>query len=236
MYKVQKGSNKLPKYVQLTESIIRDIASGRLIDGERLPSEKVMAKDLGVAVGTLRKCLKTLSEKKMIKQIQGSGNYICYVSNVPSIYSMFRLELHEGGGLPTAKVLNLKYLKKPKNLPKFGTSNSATRIRRLRYLDKILIAIEEIWLDSNAGVLNLNDLNDSMYQVYQSKLGIWISFVEDRVSVKNVPNWAPESFSVPLKTLSGFVERFGWTNSKHSVEYSRTWFDCNKAYYVQRLR
>ena len=118
----------------------------------------------------------------------------------------------------------------------FGTSNSATRIRRLRYLDKILIAIEVIWIDSNAGVLNLNDLNDSMYQVYQSKLGIWISFVEDRVSVKNVPNWAPESFSVPLKTLSGFVERFGWTNSKHSVEYSRTWFDCNKAYYVQRLR
>ena len=64
MRKVQKGLNSLPKYMQIIELIIRDIASGRLLDGERLPSEKVMAKSLGVAVGTLRKCLKTLSEKK----------------------------------------------------------------------------------------------------------------------------------------------------------------------------
>ena len=236
MRKYQKGSNNLPKYIQLTESIIRDIASGRLLDGERLPPEKVMAKSLGVAVGTLRKCLKVLSEKKLVKQIQGSGNYVCYVSNVSSIYSMFRLELHQGGGFPTAKVVSLKCLKKPNNFPTFGTSESGIRIRRLRYLDKILIAIEEIWLDSGVGVLKLTDLNDSIYQVYQNKLGIWISSVEDRVSIKQVPNWAPKSFSIPVRALSGFVERFGWTNSKHSVEYSRTWFDFKKAHYVQRLR
>ena len=68
MRKYQKGSNNLPKYIQLTESIIRDIASGRLLDGERLPPEKVMAKSLGVAVGTLRKCLKALSEKKLVNK------------------------------------------------------------------------------------------------------------------------------------------------------------------------
>ncbi len=236
MRKVQKDLNSLPKYIQITESIIRDIASGRLLDGQRLPPEKVMAKSHGVAVGTLRKSLKTLSEKKMVKQVHGSGNYICYVTNVSSVYSMFRLELHQGGGFPTAKVLSLKYLKKPRNFPNFGTSDTGIRIRRLRYLDKILIAIEEIWVDSGVGVLNLNDLNDSMYRVYQNKLGICISSVEDRVSVKHVPNWAPKSFRIPVKTLAGFVERFGWTNSKHSVEYSRTWFDGSKAHYVQRLR
>ena len=172
----------------------------------------------------------------MVKQVHGSGNYVCYVNNVSSVYSMFRLELHQGGGFPSAKVLSLKCLKKPRNFPKFGTSESGIRIRRLRYLNEILIAIEEIWLDSGVGVLNLKDLNDSMYQVYQNKLGLWISSVEDRVSVKDVPNWAPKSFSLPVKALAGFVERFGWTNSRHSVEYSRTWFDCKKAHYVQRLR
>ena len=82
----------MSKHEEIAAGLIQDILTGRYRVGERLPSEKVMAKDLGVAVGTLRKCLKTLSEKKMIKQIQGSGNYICYVSNVPSIYSMFRLD------------------------------------------------------------------------------------------------------------------------------------------------
>ena len=63
-----------------------------------------------------------------------------------SVYSIFFLELHARGVLPIAKVLSLKHLIKSKNFPKFGTSGLETCIRRLRYLDKILIAIEEIWL------------------------------------------------------------------------------------------
>ena len=233
---MQRVSNSLPKYVQLTEAIIRDIASGQLLDGERLPSEQAMAKNLGVSVGTLRKSLKALVEKKMLKQIQGSGNYISYVNKVSSIYSMFRLELIRGGGLPTAKVISVVNLTKPKKLPAFGISNKGTRIRRLRYLNDIAVALEEIWLDSGAGVLNMADLNDAIYHVYKNKLGIWISRVEDRVSVKSVPEWSPTNFGVPIDTVTGFIERFGWASSKHPIEYSRTWFDCDKAHYVQRFK
>ena len=36
-------STALPLYVQISELLIRDIAAGRLIDGERLPPERDMA-------------------------------------------------------------------------------------------------------------------------------------------------------------------------------------------------
>ncbi|MEC9403613.1 MAG: GntR family transcriptional regulator, partial [Pseudomonadota bacterium] len=35
-------STALPLYVQISELLIRDIAAGRLIDGERLPPERDM--------------------------------------------------------------------------------------------------------------------------------------------------------------------------------------------------
>ena len=236
MLKTYQVGTGLPKYVQLSELIIRDIVSGRYIDGERLPPEKSMAKNLKVSVGTLRKALKILSQKKMLKQLQGSGNYVSARTDFTSIYSMFRLELHKGGGLPTARVFDLQYMTKPSEIPKFGISTEGTRIRRLRYLNEIFIALEEIWLDSSVGVLYFEDLNDSIYQLCSKKLGIWISRIEDRVSVNEVPNWAPKSFSVSASEMTGYVERFGWASGEEAIEYSRTWFDCKRAHYVQRLR
>lgn len=46
-----KGS--LPVYLQIAETLVRDITAGRLIDGEKLPPEREMATTLGIAVGTL---------------------------------------------------------------------------------------------------------------------------------------------------------------------------------------
>ena len=226
----------LPKYVQVSELLIRDIYSGRRLDGDRLPSEKVLAKNLGVSVGTLRRSLTQLAEKKLLKRVQGSGNYICYENGAYSIYGMFRLELHEGGGLPSAKIIDLKFLSKPKTFPVFGSSDFGTRVRRLRYLNDIIIALEEIWLDSESGSLRREDLNDSMYQSYYKIHGIWISHVEDRVSIGKVPNWAPKECNFSRGAMFGYVERFGWAAASYPIEYSRTWFDTKRAHYVQRMR
>ena len=38
----------LPIYVQITELLVRDIAAGRLIDGEKLPPERDMAASMGI--------------------------------------------------------------------------------------------------------------------------------------------------------------------------------------------
>ena len=78
-----KNSNALPKYVQISELLIRDIAAGRLMDGERLPPEREMADGLNTSVGTLRKALAILEKKGMLDRLQGSGNYIRHGADVP---------------------------------------------------------------------------------------------------------------------------------------------------------
>ena len=228
--------NALPKYVQISELLIRDIAAGRLMDGERLPPEREMANGLNTSVGTLRKALAILEKKGMLYRLQGSGNYIRHGADGASIYSMFRLELPEGGGLPRADTLEVQAVKKPAELPKFGTADHGTRIRRLRYLNGTIIAIEEIWLDGDAGTVPPNVLSDSLYHFYQKHLGFWITLAEDRVSVAAVPDWAPNTFTKPAGALTGYIERLSWADSPKAVEFSRTWFDPSRAIYVQRLK
>ena len=226
----------LPKFIQISEFLVREIASGRLIDGARLAPERDMAGELGVSVGTLRKSLKELENKGLLERIQGSGNYIRHGNIDDSVYAMFRLELRDGGGLPRADVLDVTVCAKPKDLPSFGTANKGSRIRRLRYLNEIIIAVEEIWLDADAGIITSEGLSDSLYHHYRTKLGLWIARAEDQVSIREVPNWAPEAFSLDPGVVTGFVERWSWSDAPTPVEYSRTWFDTDRCCYVQRLK
>ncbi|MBW4710696.1 GntR family transcriptional regulator [Roseobacter sp. YSTF-M11] len=231
----QQNANALPKYIQLSELLIRDIDAGRLLDGERLPPEREMAVSLNTSIGTLRKALADLESKGLLRRVQGSGNYIQKSAKAAGVYAMFRLELMSGGGLPTARILSARCQEKSADLPQFGASPRATRIRRQRYLNDVAIAVEEIWLDASVGELSSEMLSDSLYQTYLKRLNFWITRAEDRVSIGKLPDWTPPGFGSP-GTTSGYIERFSWSDQPHPIEFSRTWFDTTKAVYVQRLK
>lgn len=230
--------NALPIYQRTAERLIREIAAGRLLDGERLPPEREMAEDLGISVGTLRKSLADLQARGLLERRQGSGNYIRHVPEVTGVYAFFRLELvNGGGGLPTAEVLSVDRLEKPADAPEFGPSREAHRIRRLRSVGGIAAALEEIWLDgARAEKVRAGDLSESLYLYYRDALGLVIARAEDRVGLAPVPGWTVPAFQLIAGETAGFVERIGWDETGNAVEYSRTWFDSERVRYVARLK
>ena len=230
------GPNALPKYVQISEMLIREIAAGHLADGARLPPERDMAADLDISVGTLRKALAGLVDKGMLDRVQGSGNYVRHGGASLSVYAFFRLELIGGGGLPTANVLSADRLIKPRKAPYFGPADEGHRIRRLRLLDGEVIAVEEIWLDaSHKQTITADDLSDSLYHFYRAELDLVIASVVDEIGVGRVPDWAPDSFHLRTGATTGYIERVSKTASGEAAEFSRTWFDNGKARYVSRM-
>ncbi len=234
---MQQTSGSLPIYLQITELLIRDIASGRLIDGEKLPPEREMSERLGIATGTLRKALSELQSRGMLERVQGSGNYVRAVSDPKSVYAMFRLELLEGGGLPTAEVLDVRRLPKPAAFPAFGTSAEGHRIRRIRRLSGKVAALEEIWLDGDyVDVIAPADLSESLYLYYRTRLGLWIARAEDRIGLDTVPDWAPEIFGRRAGEPGVQVLRISEAQDGKRAEVSRTWIDHSVAHYVSRLK
>lgn len=229
---------RLPIYIQLSELLTREIASGRLLNGEKLPPERVMAAELNTTVRTLRKALDELTKKGLLERRQGSGNYVTSkADDVESVYSFFRIELLDGGGLPTAKVLSVDTMQKPDDIPKFGTSEIGHRIRRMRFLNDVPSLVEEIWLDGSCTPeLKAEDLNDSLYYFYKNSLKLWITRAEDKVGVRKLPDWTPDDFGMKAGEASGVVERLSWAQENQTIEFSRNWFDYNKVRYVARIK
>lgn len=232
-----RDRHALPLYLQISELLIREINAGRLQDGERLPPEREYARRLSISVGTLRKALDDLSEKGLLRRVHGSGNYIRARADAPSVYAFFRVELLEGGGLPTAELMSIDRVPKPEGLPAFGKSADAHRIRRLRRLNGAPAILEEIWLDgSYAEMIERRALSESLYRYYRERLNLWITQAEDRMSLLEVPDWAPEAFGPRPGTPCLCATRVSVARDGARAEVSRGWIDTEVATYVARLK
>jgi GntR family transcriptional regulator len=249
-------SISLPLYVQISELLTREIAAGHWVEGDRLPPEAELARTLDVAIGTLRKALSELDGRGLLERRQGSGTYVkpkspaqLLAKNAPrdkSIYEFFRLELVRGGGLPTAAVIDFQKINKPDFCPEFASSSiefkstaktTCYRVRRLRSLNSIPVAIEEIYFDArHASALALEDMGEALYLFYQQRLGFWISHTEDRIGAGAVPDWAPTMFTPTPGAVCPRIERISWSGKNTVEEYSITWTDPERCRYVNRLK
>lgn len=225
----------LPKYLQISESLIRDIAAGHYPAGSRLPPERDLAVQLGVSVGTLRKALEDLVNKRVIRRRHGSGNYVEPGDALPkSVYGFFRLEMADGGGLPTARILSLDLVPKTEGMAEIGPGPDAWRIRRIRSLNGIDVAAEEIWLDQRyADTLRSEDLSESLYLHYRYHLDLTILRVVDSVGINRTPDWVTGCGLTP-GDAAAHVIRESWDQHETRAEVSFTWFNAARARYVSR--
>lgn len=238
----------LPRHTQITELLQREVAAGRWGQGDRLPPEATLARQLGVAVGTLRKSLAELAARGVLQRRQGSGTYVQQRDGQRSIYAFFHLEGLHGPGLPSAHTLALDRCWRrdpqagPQPRPALGGAPEAGdqplwRLRRLRLLDQTPVALEEIWFDARAlPRLHPAALHESLYLFYQQRLGCWIDQVADAVSVAAVPAWSPSHFRPLPGQAVGSVARSAWDQHGRLHEVSHTWFDPERARYAARWR
>ena len=242
-------AKSLPLFLRLAELLARGIAAGHYQAGERLPPESELADSFGASVGTVRKSLALLEVRGLLDRKQGSGTYVrgrapSPVNNpAPSrgVYEFFRLELKTGGGLPSVLLIDLKKVRRPTFVPLFGPDKkSATpthcyRLRRLRFLNDLPVAVEEIWFDArHRKDLRIQQLDEALYHFYETELGFWIARAEDRLQIGTVPDWAPAEFSMRPGQACCKIDRQAWSSAGTLEEFSSTWLDTRVANYVAR--
>jgi GntR family transcriptional regulator len=235
--------SSLPLHLQISELLTREIAAGRYAAGDRLPPESELAARLKVAVGTLRKALAELQARGLVARRQGSGTYVkslhtseAQSANTAGIYGFFKLELLQGGGLPSALVIGFDCMPTPEAFrPHF--SAQCYRLRRLRSLSNLPMAIEDIYFDAeHHPSLTRQDLGEALYLFYQTRLGFWISRVEDRLGLGAVPDWSPSLFEPAPNAPCPRIDRVAWSGKNRIEEYSITWFDAERCRYVNRQK
>ncbi|WP_026004875.1 winged helix-turn-helix domain-containing protein [Streptomyces sp. AA1529] len=63
-------------YVQVADDIARRIDDGRLPPGARLPAERDLAEEYGIAYGTARRVVQELRDRGLAITLPGKGTYI----------------------------------------------------------------------------------------------------------------------------------------------------------------
>lgn len=71
-----KNSSDEPIYEQISEQIKNQIVSGKLIEGEALPSIRKLAKELQVSVITTKKAYEKLEKESFIDTVTGRGTFV----------------------------------------------------------------------------------------------------------------------------------------------------------------
>ena len=183
-------SSPVPAYYQLFEALRALLGLAPFAPGEKLPTERTIAEELGVSRQTVRHALGRLEREGLVFRRQGDGTYVSQPRVDGSLrhLSGFTSELSQRGMRVRSRVLDLRLVTPPAaiaaqlELP--GAGESAVMLRRVRSLDGTPAALETVWLpaDRCAPLLQMRMEDRSLYVVLRDALGVIPHKATERLS------------------------------------------------------
>jgi len=76
MWSPAVGADAEPKYQALLDALRRDIESGTLPPGTRLPTQRDLARRLGIAIGTVGRAYAVAEQRGMVSGEVGRGTFV----------------------------------------------------------------------------------------------------------------------------------------------------------------
>ncbi|MER6956894.1 GntR family transcriptional regulator [Streptomyces sp. NPDC002623] len=76
-------TSQVPPYEQIRAQLASLIVTGRLVEGERLPTVRQLAADLGLAPGTVARAYRELEAAELIRTRRGAGTRVAALPAEP---------------------------------------------------------------------------------------------------------------------------------------------------------
>jgi DNA-binding transcriptional regulator YhcF (GntR family) len=76
-------TSQVPPYEQIRAQLAALIRTGRLVEGERLPTVRQLAADLGLAPGTVARAYRELETGELIRTRRGAGTRVATLPTGP---------------------------------------------------------------------------------------------------------------------------------------------------------
>lgn len=185
---MSKYSNLLNE--QVKEALESYIIEHGLTAGDALPSERVLAENLGVNRLTVRAAIKRLRNEHRINTLHGKGNFIAPPKIMESTSKMesFTAGWSNDGYTPTSKLLAMDEREAPLSICyQLGISlgDKVIFLNRVRYLNGEPVALENTYLPSKLvpGILCHNFEKESLYAVLESEYNLRLMRQEETISI-----------------------------------------------------
>lgn len=205
-------ASPLPLYQQLAEQLSREIASGSLKVGARLPSEPELARRHGIGRPTVRQATELLVQRGMLERRRGSGTY---VQNAPRRVDLFSLggtlrSFREGGLELETKLLGKLGEQDVEGDPENPfTGRRALLLTRLGSLSKKPVLLERLYFDPQlfAGLSQLSLQGASLSQLVEQHYYLKATHAEQSFRVATPPEDVRRSLGLSTRTPLLLVKR-----------------------------
>jgi len=176
-------------YQSLAAILRAKVVSGEWRIGKAISSEASLAKEFGVAVGTIRQAIAELAKDGVLIKRHGKSTAVSSGLNGQSMLRFFRYQL-EGQKqiLPQAKVLDIKQVTPDKDIVKLTgwKSKSLLKIHRIRLINGQPLLYEIIYLPlpqfKKLIQFKSKDFDDLFYPMYAKVCEIAVIKAKDQVS------------------------------------------------------
>ena len=139
------------KIQQIVDSILASIVSGQLREGDRVTSERKLALDFDVSVGTVQRALQKLEHRGVLSREHGRGSFVRGMGAALNAHYVRFCDL-QGNELPLYwHVLNHKKIKPKRDVAAFfGTTDSLVRIDRRVDVSGLFVLHAQFYLAEQA--------------------------------------------------------------------------------------
>lgn len=158
-----------PVYLQLSSYFSARISAGELREGDALPTETSLCKQLGISRSTVRQAFQMLEDEGVIIRKKRVGTRVCKPKLKRSINNLynFTTEMHALGLAPSSRVISFTTVRPPSKIAEtlnINAGDAAFRIERLRLADGEPLMLETAYIPVQiCPTLNREQLNDSLY-------------------------------------------------------------------------
>ena len=170
MSEIQK-INSTPLYLQLKNKVKKDIRTGLLKPGDKLPSEMQMQKEYGMSRVTVRNAMAELEVEGYIIKVQGKGSFVAQsdMLRLPIGVTSFSEDARIQGVEISSKVLKACVEDRPSEIDreffKIPGEGEIMVVKRLRSVNGVPMVIEENHLSVDYRGL----VSKSLYEILQTK-------------------------------------------------------------------
>lgn len=188
------GNSPISLYYQLKEIFLAKITNREWKPNEKIPTEFALAEAYNVSRITIRQALSELEKSGYLTRKQGKGTYVSIPrieQNLTSFYS-FSEEFKKRGFKPSSRVLEFQLVAADSEIAEklklSGAGEQAYYIKRLRYADELVVALETTYLPASFFPgLSDSDLEEkALYDIMREEYSVIPNLAEEYIGVSQL--------------------------------------------------
>lgn len=230
-----------PLYLQVKSNLVQRMVDGTWPPGANLPSEVLLASELGVSQGTVRKALDELAAENLLTRRQGRGTFVAEHDERRILFQFFKIGPDDGKPIfPESRMLGLEIASpdvKERSALALADNESVIRIRRLRALGPRPIILETLSLPEGLFPgLETGPIPNNLYSLFAVRYSVTIAHARERLKAVSLSTNEASLLGAKAGTPALLIDRIAFSLEGLPVEHRLSLCLTNDVHYQSDLR